>query len=336
MIDEAAWDRAVAALGGASEVVVACHIDPDGDALGSLLALAGFLRRAGKRVWATWGAPEPHVPSQYAFLSGLDAVARPADVPEAPEVFVAVDCASSDRLGVLLGRFAAAASTINVDHHLSNEGFAAIDLVDPAAASSAELVFDLVGRMGGTPDLGEATALYTGIVTDTGRFQYASTSPATLRTAAALRDAGVDHEQVATAIFESSSLSYLHLLGVVVSRTRVDKGLVWSWLDDADLQAAGLSLDETEPLIDAIRTVRESRFALMLKELPEGGYKGSLRSRGEVDVSAIARALGGGGHQRAAGFAHAGTAQEAARAVLALAAASDGAPTGMPEATAAP
>lgn len=336
MIDEAAWDRAVAALTGASEVVVACHVDPDGDALGSLLGLTGFLRRAGKRIWTTWGAPDPHVPPQYAFLPGLDMICRPADVPEAPEVFVAVDCASPDRMGVLLPRFSAAPTTLNLDHHVSNEGFAAINLVDPSAASSAELVFDLLGRMGGTPDLAEATALYTGIVTDTGRFQYPSTSPGTLRTAAALREAGVDHERVATSIYESSSLAYLHLLGVVLSRARVDQGLVWSWLDRADLQASGLSLDDTEPLIDVIRTVRESRFALMLKQLPEGGYKGSLRSRGEVDVSAIACSLGGGGHRRAAGFVYAGTPEEAAGAVLALAAGPDGAAAGVPEATAAP
>jgi phosphoesterase RecJ-like protein len=324
VIEEAVWDRAVTALAGASEVVVACHIDPDGDALGSLLGLAGFLRRRGKRVWMTWGTPSPTVPPQYAFLPGLDAVSPPEDVPEAPEVFVALDCASLDRLGVLEPRFGSAATTIDLDHHISNEGFADVNLVDPSAASSAELVFDLVARMGGTPDLPEATALYTGIVTDTGRFQYANTSPATLRTAAALREAGADHEQVATAIFESSSLPFLHVLGVVLARARVDDGLVWSWLDGADLAAAGLSLDETEPLIDVIRKVRESRFALVLKEQPEGGYKGSLRSRGEVDVSAIARSLGGGGHRRAAGFSFAGTAEEAARAVLALAAVADG------------
>jgi phosphoesterase RecJ-like protein len=277
-------------------------------------------------------------------------VVDPAAVPEAPEVFVAVDCASADRLGVLVGHFERAAATLNLDHHVSNEDFAAINLVDPGAASSAELVFDLVARMGGSPDLAEATALYTGIVTDTGRFQYANTSPATLRTAAALREAGVDHEGVATAIFESSSLHFLHLLGLVLMRARVDHGLVWSWLSTADLAACGLALDETESLVDVLRTVRESCFALMLKELPDGTYKGSLRSRGEVDVAAIARSLGGGGHRLAAGFAFAGTPEEAAEAVLALAAPAgcDGgcaadeasppveAPSGVPEATAAP
>ena len=350
MIGKDAWDRAVEVLSRASEVVVACHIDPDGDALGSLLGLGGFLRRSGKRVFLTWGTPEPSAPPRYAFLPGLDAVVDPADVPEAPEVFVAVDCASADRLGVLLGRFEAAKATLNLDHHISNEDFAGINLVDAGAASSAELVFDLVARMGGVPDLAEATALYTGIVTDTGRFQYANTSPATLRTAAALREAGVDHEGVATAIFESSSLGFLHMLGVVLARARVDGGLVWSWLTTADLAACGLALDETESLIDVIRTVRESRFALMLKEVPDGGWKGSLRSRGEVDVAAIARSLGGGGHHRAAGFAFAGTPEEAAGAVLALAASQGSgeghppeatsppleAPSGVPEATAAP
>jgi bifunctional oligoribonuclease and PAP phosphatase NrnA len=324
VIGEAAWERAVAVLAEASEVVVACHVDPDGDALGSLLGLGGFLRRAGKRVILTWGTPGPTPPPKFAFLPGLDVVADPAEVPEAPDVFVAVDCGSADRLGTLLRCFEAAGTTINLDHHVSNEDFATVNLVDPGAASSAELVFELVRRMGGAPDVAEATALYTGIVTDTGRFQYANTSPATLRTAAALREVGIDHEGVATAIFESSSLAFLHLLGTVLARVRVDDGLVWSWLGTGDLEAAGLALDETESLVDEIRTVRESRFALMLKELPDGGYKGSLRSRGDVDVAAIARTLGGGGHRRAAGFAFEGTPDEAARAVLALAAANGG------------
>lgn len=321
MIDEADWDRAVTALQGAKDVVVACHIDPDGDALGSLLGLAGPLRRAGKRVWATWGTEEPKVPPIYEFLGGLDTVVPPAEVPASPEVFVSVDCGAADRLGVLMPHFSAAATTVNLDHHRSNPGFAAINLVDPDAASSAELVYQLVRRLGGVPDPAEATALYTGIVTDTGRFQYSSTSPTTLRVAADLREIGVDHERVATEIFESGSLSFLHIVGVVLARARVEDSLVWSWLDTADLEAAGLGIDETEGLIDAIRPVKESRFALMLKQRREGpGYKGSLRSRGEVDVARIAQALGGGGHQRAAGFTFEGTAEEAARAVLKLAA----------------
>jgi bifunctional oligoribonuclease and PAP phosphatase NrnA len=320
VIEEAEWDRAVAVLRSAGGVVVACHVDPDGDALGSLLGLAGALRRGGTRVWATWGAEDPKAPPIYGFLEGLETVVPPAEVPERPEVFVAVDCGEPSRLGTLAGRFAAAATTVNLDHHRSNPGFGSLNLVDPGASSSAELVYQLVRRMGGTPDPAEATALYTGIVTDTGRFQYSSTSPTTLRVAADLREIGVDHERVATEIFEAGSLAYLHVVGVVLSRARVDDGLIWSWLDTADLDAAGLSIDETEGLIDAIRPVKESRFALLLKQRAEGGgYKGSLRSRGEVDVAHIAQALGGGGHRRAAGFTFDGAPDEAARAVLKLA-----------------
>jgi phosphoesterase RecJ-like protein len=320
VIGEAEWDRAVSALRSAGEVVVACHVDPDGDALGSLLGLAGPLRRNGTRVWATWGADEPKAPPIYAFLEGLRTVVPPTEVPERPEVFVAVDCGDPGRLGVLAETFARAATTVNLDHHRSNPGFGTVNLVDPEAASSAELVYQLVRRMDLTPDPAEATALYTGIVTDTGRFQYSSTSPRTLRVAADLREIGVDHERVATEIFESGSLPYLHVVGTVLGRARVEEGLVWSWLDTADLDAAGLSIDETEGLIDAIRPVKESTFALLLKQRAEGdGYKGSLRSRGEVDVARIAQALGGGGHRRAAGFSFDGTPEEAARAVLKLA-----------------
>ncbi|MGH2690172.1 MAG: DHH family phosphoesterase, partial [Actinomycetota bacterium] len=231
MIEEAEWDRAVSAPRSATEVVVACHVDPDGDALGSLLGLAGPLRRTGTRVWATWGADEPKAPPIYGFLEGLGTVVPPADVPERPDVFVAVDCGDPSRLGVLASTFARAATTVNLDHHRSNPGFGSVNLVDPEAASSAELVYQLLRRMGMMPDPDEATALYTGIVTDTGRFQYSSTSPTTLRVAADLREIGVDHERVATEIFESGSLGYLHVVGVVLGRARVEDGLVWSWLD---------------------------------------------------------------------------------------------------------
>lgn len=308
MIEEEDWKKAVDALMASDEVIAACHVNPDGDALGSMIGLGRFLQRRGKKVWMSWGNPRVGVPPQYIFMPGADEVVQPGDLPEQVKTFVAIDCGDVERLGVLKPRFEQAGTSINIDHHISNDGFGDINVINPQAASSSELVYELIKRMGGVPDTDEATVLYTGIVTDTGRFQFANTTPQTLRTAAELREVGVDHAFIATQVYESTSFEYLHALGLVLFRAQLEEGMVWSRLDRKDL--GGLDLDETEHFIDALRTVRESHLAVLLKELEPGIYKGSLRSRGDVDVAAIAKALGGGGHARAAGFEMKGTPEE--------------------------
>jgi phosphoesterase RecJ-like protein len=313
VITDKDWEKAIEALRASKEVVVACHISPDGDALGSMIGLGRFFARDGHRVWMSWGTPGIPIPPQYAFIPGTESIVDPAQVPEAPECFVAIDCADVQRLGVLQPKFSSAGVRIDIDHHISNDGFGDLSLVDPEAGSSSELAYELIRRMGGTPDPEEATCLYTGIVTDTGRFQFASTSPATLRSAAELRELGVDHEKVAQEVYESTSFSYLHVLGVVLFRARLDDGLVWSRLDQKDL--GDLDMDETEHFIDALRTVRESKVAVLLKELDDGTWKASLRSRGDIDVASVAQALGGGGHARAAGFEMRGTSDEVIQAI---------------------
>ncbi|MBW3588337.1 MAG: bifunctional oligoribonuclease/PAP phosphatase NrnA [Actinobacteria bacterium] len=313
MIEESEWKEAAKALSAADEVVVACHVAPDGDALGSMLGLTSFLERQGKKVWRTWGSGKIQIPPQYLSLPGIDSIVNFAETPETPEVFVAIDCGDLRRLELVTERFLGAGLKINIDHHISNDRFGDINLVDPNAASSSEVAYELITRMGGIPDRNEATCFYTGIVTDTGRFQYSNASVGTLRTAAALRELGVDHERVAIDIFESSSFDYLHVLGIVLSRARLEDGMVWSYLDQQDL--GGVTLDETEDFIDVLRSVRESKLAVLLKQLPDRSYKVSLRSRGDVDVSEIAAAFGGGGHKRAAGLKLRGKPEEVVAAI---------------------
>ena len=306
MIEEASWSRAVEALHAAQQVSVACHVFPDGDALGSMIGVGLYLRRLGKQVWMGWGSTSLRVPSQYGFLPGLDTLG--GDAPEVPEVFLAVDCAQAGRLELLQPRFAAARTSIDLDHHATNDGFGDINLVEPGAASSAELAYQLVKRMGGVPTAEEATCFYTGIVTDTGRFMYSSTSPDTLRAAAELRDRGVDHTLVNQEIFESAPFGYLRTLGLVLSRAKLENRLVWSWLTLPDLQ--GTRLDEAEDMINLLRAVREAEVAALIKEIEPGKFKVSMRSRNDVDVAQIAFALGGGGHAKAAGFPAPGGVQE--------------------------
>lgn len=314
MITADSWERAARHLDETQQVVLACHVSPDGDALGSLLGLGLFLRQAGKQVWMSWGSPEVVKPAAFGFLPGLDGISGYDEVPDAPETFVALDCGDLRRLEMLGDKFEAAKTTLNIDHHVSNNGYADINLVDSSAASTSELVYELIKRMGGELDKDLATCLYAGIVTDTGRFQYSNTTAGTLRVAAELISAGADHVTIGEAVYESAPFAQLSVLGKMFDRARLVDGVIYSWVELADL--GDVSMEDTDDLIDALRAVREAEVALLLKERPEGGWKGSLRSRSDVDVSEVARALGGGGHVKAAGFVQQGSPEEVVSRVL--------------------
>lgn len=295
-------------LHSSEEVAICCHVGPDGDALGSMLGLGSCLKRMGRKVWTSWGTANLRVPPQYCFLPGASDIVQPDSLPDELEVFVAIDCGDRARLELLEERFLAARNTLNIDHHISNEAFAEINLVDAARASSAELAYELISRLGVEPTVQEALCFYTGIVTDTGRFQHQNTTPETLRTAAKLLESGLDHVRVNAEVYESSSFRNLAVLGIVLSRARFEGDLVWSWVAQVDL--AGLDLDETEHFIDALRVVKDVEVTVILKEQENGDFKASLRSRGHVDVASIASSFGGGGHSRAAGFSISGSVDE--------------------------
>lgn len=314
MITKDIWDRAGRQLAESSQIVLACHVSPDGDALGSMLGLGLYLRRLGKQVWTSWGSEDVVRPAAFGFLPGIDDIVAADEVPDAPETFVALDCGDVRRLDRLEEKFRAAKATVNIDHHISNNGYADINVVDPGAASSSELVYELIKQMGGEVDGDVATCLYTGVVTDTGRFQYSNTTAGTLRVAADLVAAGADHVTIGEAVYESAPFAQLSVLGKMFDRARLVDGVIYSWVELADL--GDLSMEDADDLIDALRAVREAQVALLLKERPEGGWKGSLRSRSDVDVSQIARALGGGGHVKAAGFVQEGDPQEVVERIL--------------------
>lgn len=297
------WDKTVAALVDAEEIVVAAHVNPDGDAIGAVLAATLGLRRIGKKAWPTWGDDPVVVPFNYRFLPGASEFLQPGDVPDAG-TFLALDCGAADRLGSLGERAAEASLLINVDHHYGNSEFGDLNVVVTGASSTSELITYLMGDAGIAIDSQIATCLYTGIVTDTGRFQFANSSPDVLRLAADLLSLGVPSVQVAQEVFESSPFGYLKLVGRVLDRAVLydDAGFVYSWLTLDDLKATGVTIDETEKLIDQVRSTRSARVAAMFKEQPDGSYRVSLRSKGPVSVGAIARANGGGGHELAAGF----------------------------------
>ena len=309
-ISESAWHAAVDALSAADEVALACHVDPDGDAIGSMLALQRFLGARGVRTTASWGTPdadagaELEVPPQYAFLPGLDTLVVPERFPVAPRLMVAFDTGAPGRLGSLRAAGEAAGTLIVIDHHASGEAFGDIRLVDGSLAATAVLVDELITRMGGDLDRDTAVCLYTALVTDTGRFQYASTTPAVLHLAARLISLDIDHAAISRQVWSTHSFGYLKLLGRALDRATLEPktSLLWTTITQEDLQRLGVAWQETEGLIEVLRSVGTARVAMIAKQQSDGAWKVSLRSRGEVDVGRIARDLGGGGHAFLAGL----------------------------------
>jgi phosphoesterase RecJ-like protein len=309
LMDE--MDRAAKVIAEAANLGLACHESPDGDALGSMLALFHLCRSQDKPCVASWPSPE-RVARHYAFLPGLDETTKAGDFPPAPEVMVTFDCSSIERLGVLQPAAKAAKELIVLDHHVSATGYGSINVIDPKAAATAVMVRRLADRLGWPLTRDAAECLYTGLVTDTGRFQYSNTTPEVFALAQELASFDLPIEEITRELFEKHRFAYLRLVAVCLGRAELDEelGLVWTWVTAEDLERYGVDIDEAEGLIDIVRRTGEARVAVVAKQAPEG-VRVSLRALGDADVGAIAINLGGGGHRHAAGFTHRGEVADA-------------------------
>jgi bifunctional oligoribonuclease and PAP phosphatase NrnA len=294
--------RAVAVIRDAKSVALACHVMPDGDALGSVMAMHHLCRAAGKPSVASWSEPFGVAP-HYTFIPGLDTATKPQDFPAAPEVMITFDCGSLRRLGDLASAAESAGELIVVDHHATNDRFGTINLVDPDAAASAVVVRRLAHALGWSVSYEAAVCLYTGLVTDTGRFQYSNTTPEVFALAQELSGFDLPIAEMTRQLFEEHRFTYLQLVAECLHRAEFDqeRRFVATWVTEADLERFDVTIEETEGLIDLLRRTREAEVSCVLKESPDG-VKVSLRSIREVDVAAIATAFGGGGHRFAAGF----------------------------------
>jgi bifunctional oligoribonuclease and PAP phosphatase NrnA len=304
MTEDEAMRRAADVLSGADHVALACHMNPDADALGSMLGLSNLLRARGIETVCSYGNEPLDLPRWASLLPGSDHLVPPSAFPPDPSVMVTCDCASFDRLGVLGGPASRTSELIWIDHHRSNDGYGTVRLVDPDASSTCEMVFRLIETMGGVFESDVAVCLYAGLVTDTGRFQYQATTPETLRIAARLREEDFDHAALVRAMYEDNDPSFLRLLGTALRRMAEvpEASVVWTYLTQADLADAGVGPGDTDDLIDVLRTARDVDVAAVLKQQRDGRFKVSVRSRGGHDLSAVATSFGGGGHRLAAGY----------------------------------
>ena len=285
--------------------LVVTHENPDGDALGSLLAATLALRYLGKDAVMYLPGTTP-LPAEYDFMP-LDDLVREAPADGAERVLLAVDCAKAERIGDDAA-VSGAPLVLDVDHHHDNTRFGDLNLIVADASSTGEVLRDVFAELGVelTPELAEP--LYIALVTDTGRFQYANTTPKALRLAAELVEAGADIHAVFQEVYESVEFAKLKLLARALDRAEVLEGgrIVVSHLVRNDFADAGASEPYSEGIIDYLRAVEGAELAVLIREQLSHGasaYKGSLRSSiDELDVSAIARRFGGGGHRQAAGF----------------------------------
>ncbi|WP_165056195.1 MULTISPECIES: bifunctional oligoribonuclease/PAP phosphatase NrnA [unclassified Adlercreutzia] len=293
------------------DVLICGHVNPDGDCLGSQLALAHALHALGKRVTCLLATDEP-VGASLRFLPGVaDMTPASAFADEravSRAVFVAVDVPTPERLGPAAAALhAAAVLTVTVDHHAVPERMSDLSYTDPDAASTSMLVWELAEHLLGAegrarlPQL--ATCAYTGLVTDTGRFQFQNADHACFAAAAQMVAAGAEPADVARQVYQSRTLASVQLEGIAVSRMRLlrEGRVAVSWITQEDMVRLGAVKADAEPLVDVLRSIGSVRVACMLRD--QGSeVRGSFRAKDDTDVAAIAREFGGGGHKAAAGF----------------------------------
>lgn len=298
-------DALLARIHAARRVLVCAHHHPDGDAVGSTLACAHMLDQLGKEVIVYNSDP---IPYNFTFLPGADRWTHEVDAANPPDLTIVLDCAEPSRVGAQVPEAVWAGEVAVVDHHKTWDAeFASVYVRDVAASATGELLYRIATQAGLTLTKALGECLYCCLMTDTGSFRYSSTSASVFRAAAALLEAGVDPWHMTSHIYESQPRQRLELLSRVLSTLRFSpcERLAFVRIDRAMLDATGADLRMTDGFINFARSVQGVEVAIQLTESDEqaGRWYISLRGRGRVDVSALARQFGGGGHHNAAGCA---------------------------------
>jgi phosphoesterase RecJ-like protein len=294
--------------------LIACHENPEGDAIGSQLALALALRKMGKTATVLNADP---VPGNLAFLPGAESVVYDED-GSGYEVAVVVDCGSRERTGRVEAELAKPAVMVNIDHHRTNGGCGDYCLIDPEAAATGMLVYRILSAMGTEIDYDVAVNIYVAILTDTGSFHYSNSSPEAFHIAGEMIRRGIDPWAVAEQVYETQSAERLRLLGRVLSSLEIAAGgrVAAITTMKSDLDEFSARKDFLEGFINYPRSVIGVEVATSFREEGAGEIRVSFRSKGRVDVSAVAQSFGGGGHRNAAGCTVQGSLDEVKRKVF--------------------
>jgi phosphoesterase RecJ-like protein len=302
-------NRIIDHLNRARRILVVSHADPDGDAIGSLLALGLALTKLGKHATLH---NESIIPAVYQFLPGVGRIQRHLCEADDYELGVVLDCGDLARIGEGWQTVSRIAVVVNIDHHISNTGFGHIRLIDDQACATAEIVHRLVTRLGVPLDSDIGTAIYTGILTDTGSFRFSNTNAAAFAISRDMMELGVDPYSVARHVFGSYSLGRIKLLNLALNSIEISRNgkLSLMTVTRSMMAETGTQQEDVDGMINYARRIEDVRVAALIQEQSNGltpadgrvPYHVSLRSDGSVDVAAIAAHFGGGGHLSAAGF----------------------------------
>lgn len=279
-----------------NNILVATHVNPDGDALGSLTAVGGWLKRAGKTVTM---AVDDGMSKRYDFLPLSDHVKDRAGNDY--DLLIALDCGDAGRMGDVFSSLKTKPFIINIDHHATNPEFGDLNWVDPTAASTAEMLYFLLRENEIPLDLPIATSLLTGIITDTQSFSTSNVTPRSLEAASGLMEAGADLPQITQVAFSIKPYAAMRLWGIGLSNAYVEDGLAWVKLNARDKQRAGYEGSGSAGLVTQLVNIQEAYMSVVLVEQDDGRISVSMRSRLPYRVSDVAVAFGGGGHPQAAG-----------------------------------
>ena len=296
-------------LQGVKRAGIAGHVRPDGDCTGSCLALYQYLRMYYPEVSTDVYLEE--IPNSFHMLTGADEIRHGLPEDTGYDVFFALDCGDTKRLGFAGTLFEQAKKTVCIDHHVSNLAFADVNQIVPDASSTSELIYDLLEKERITKEIAEA--LYLGIVHDTGVFQYSCTKPSTMEAAAELLRKGIDGPKIIEKTFYEKTYAQNQVLGkaLLESIRLMDGKVIFSYITKKSMNFFGVKAKDLEGIVSQLRVTTGVEVAIFLYELESGEFKVSLRSKEKVDVSKVAQYFGGGGHVRAAGLAFRGTVHDA-------------------------
>ena len=319
-------DQIINHIKEANHILLASHSDPDGDAVGSLLALGIAIGRRGQKTTIYNASP---IPAVYRFLPSVERIVRHIKKASTYDLALIMDCGNLPRIGEASTTVSQIPVVINIDHHISNTGFGDIQLIDPSACSTAEIVYRLIKALDAPLDKAIATSLYTGILTDTGSFRFSSTNQAAFAISQEMAELGVEPHDVAQHVYGTYSLGRIKLLNLALDSIEISENgkLSIMTVTGAMFAETGTHPEDVDGMINYARRIEDVKVAALIQEQQNGNtnsnshcrYHVSLRSDGNVDVAAIAGSFGGGGHASAAGFQIEATLTELKSDIITLA-----------------